>query len=160
MSVTLRLSVASEATGLLSSSFLCQYCVNIVMKNMKIMLIEDDAACVMVFKYRFSKFQDRHPNLEIQSAPDLKEADEILKTFDAGLIVLDLTLKRTAPDKVISQIKRLCKKAPVLVMSGTVDKEMKNRVKEAGAVGFLSKLLLASDEIVGRVVQTYLLYNR
>ena len=92
-------------------------------------------------------FSDEFSELEIGEAENSRAALEMITTRDWDIVLLDINLPGRNGLEVLSEIKRLRPRTPVLVVSAYPEEEFAIRALKLGASGFLSKGS-ASDEMV------------
>ncbi len=92
-------------------------------------------------------FSDEFSELEIGEAENSRAALEMITTQDWDIVLLDINLPGRNGLEVLSEIKRLRPRTPVLVVSAYPEEEFAIRSLKLGASGFLSKGS-ASDEMV------------
>ena len=92
-------------------------------------------------------FSDEFSELEIGEAENSRAALEMITTQDWDIVLLDINLPGRNGLEVLSEIKRLRPRTPVLVVSAYPEEEFAIRALKLGASGFLSKGS-ASDEMV------------
>ncbi len=90
---------------------------------------------------------DEFSELEIGEAENSRAALEMITTQDWDIVLLDINLPGRNGLEVLSEIKRLRSRTPVLVVSAYPEEEFAIRSLKLGASGFLSKGS-ASDEMV------------
>jgi len=92
-------------------------------------------------------FSDEFSELEIGEAENSRAALEMITTQDWDIVLLDINLPGRNGLEVLSEIKRLRPRTPVLVVSAYPEEEFAIRSLKLGASGFLNKGS-ASDEMV------------
>jgi CheY-like chemotaxis protein len=121
-------------------------------RRLKILLVEDNAADVWLFKEAFAALEIQH-DLEVvedgEQAIGRLEQDETEESPD--LILLDLNLPKVDGFKVLSfvrQTPRLCV-IPVIVLSSSRDQRDIRRAHELGANSYLCKTTDDFSDLVG-----------
>lgn len=76
---------------------------------------------------------------EIQLACNGQEAVQKLQETTFALLLLDLTMPIMDGVEVLQEIKKQCIEVFVIVISGDIQPEMKQRVEKLGALGFIEK---------------------
>jgi len=92
-------------------------------------------------------FDDEFSEFETGEAEDSRAALELVTTQDWDIVLLDINIPGRNGLEVLSEIKRLRPRTPVLVVSAYPEEEFAIRSLKLGASGFLSKGS-ASDEVV------------
>jgi two-component system invasion response regulator UvrY len=93
---------------------------------------------------------DEFPELETGEAENSRAALELIMTQDWDLVLLDINIPGRNGLEVLSEIKRLRPRMPVLVVSAYSEEEFAIRSLKLGASGYLNKSS-ASDEVVAAV---------
>ncbi len=106
------------------------------MISMRVLLVEDDAAVREMFERQIGKICSRFVGI-----PTLREAIQAVTSEDFDIVLLDLVLLDSPRQKTLEAIPALRRlgKAPVIVVSGAPDPELKKHALEAGADAVLSK---------------------
>lgn len=117
-------------------------------KKQKILLIEDDPD--QIFLYR-SKFELE--GFELISARYGAEGLRLAKEQKPDIILLDLVLIAESGLDVLANLKKdpATKDIPVLILTNLVQKDVKNKAKEQGAVDFLVKTNMMPADVVKRI---------
>jgi two-component system invasion response regulator UvrY len=92
-------------------------------------------------------FSDEYSELEIGEAENARTALEKITTRDWDIILLDINIPGRNGLEVLSEIKRLRPRTPVLIVSAYPEEEFAIRSFKLGASGYLNKGS-ASDEVV------------
>jgi two-component system, NarL family, invasion response regulator UvrY len=92
-------------------------------------------------------FDDEFSELETGEAENSREALEMITTRDWDIILLDINIPGRNGLELLSEIKRLRPRTPVLVVSAYPEEEFAIRSLKLGASGYLNKNR-ASDEVV------------
>ncbi|HWN94047.1 MAG TPA: response regulator transcription factor [Methylomirabilota bacterium] len=92
-------------------------------------------------------FSDEFSELEIGEAENSRVALELVTTQDWDIVLLDINIPGRNGLDVLSEIKRLRPRTPVLVVSAYPEEEFAIRSLKLGASGYLNKSS-ASDEVV------------
>jgi DNA-binding NarL/FixJ family response regulator len=90
---------------------------------------------------------DEFSELETSEAENSQEALELITTQDWDIVLLDINIPGRNGLEVLSEIKRLRPRTPVLVVSAYPEEEFAIRSLKLGASGYLNKSS-ASDEVV------------
>src|SRR5712691_6662573 len=92
-------------------------------------------------------FTDEFSELKISEAENSRAALELITTQEWDIVLLDINIPGRNGLEVLSEIKRLRPRTPVLVVSAYPEEEFAIRSLKLGASGYLSKSS-ASDELV------------
>jgi len=92
-------------------------------------------------------FSDEFSELEIGEAENSRAALELITTQEWNIVLLDINIPGRNGLEVLSEIKRVRPRTPVLVVSAYPEEEFAIRSFKLGASGYLSKSS-ASDELV------------
>jgi DNA-binding NtrC family response regulator len=111
----------------------------------RILIIDDQPRVLDVLREILAAFRDPH-SYEITTAQSVDDALGILQRERVDLILLDMvmpgigdpTLRRQGLD-LLKRIRDLGVNAPVLMMSGDLDRQKEAEAMSAGAVGYLHK---------------------
>src|SRR5258708_14426657 len=90
---------------------------------------------------------DEFSELEIGEAENWGAALELISSEDWDIVLLDINIPGRNGLEVLSEIKRLRPRTPVLVVSAYAEEEFAIRSLKLGASGYLNKSR-ASDEVV------------
>ncbi len=90
---------------------------------------------------------DEFPELETGEAENSRAALELITTQEWDIVLLDINIPGRNGLEVLSEIKRLRPRTPVLVVSAYPEEEFAIRSLKLGASGYLNKSS-ASDEVV------------
>lgn len=91
--------------------------------------------------------EDEFSGLETGEADNSRAALELITTQDWDIVLLDINIPGRNGLEVLSEIKRLRPRTPVLVVSAYPEEEFAIRSLKLGASGYLNKSS-ASDEVV------------
>ncbi len=91
-------------------------------------------------------FDDEFPELETGEAENSRVALELITTQEWDIVLLDINIPGRNGLEVLSEIKRLRPRTPVLVVSAYPEEEFAIRSLKLGASGYLNKTS-ASDEV-------------
>lgn len=92
-------------------------------------------------------FADEFSELEIGEAENSRAALELVTTQDWDIVLLDINIPGRNGLDVLSEIKRLRPRTPVIIVSAYPEEEFAIRSLKLGASGYLNKNS-ASDEVV------------
>src|SRR5260221_3991069 len=90
---------------------------------------------------------DEFSELQISEAENSRAALELITTQEWDIVLLDINIPGRNGLEVLSEIKRLRPRTPVLVVSAYPEEEFAIRSLKLGASGYLNKSS-ASDEVV------------
>lgn len=91
--------------------------------------------------------EDEFSELETSEADNSRAALELITTRDWDIVLLDINIPGRSGLELLSEIKRLRPRTPVLIVSGYPEEEFAIRSLKLGASGYLNKSS-ASDEVV------------
>jgi DNA-binding NarL/FixJ family response regulator len=92
--------------------------------------------------------EDGFSRLETGEAASSRVALELITTQDWDIVLLDINLPGRNGLEVLSEVKRLRPRTPVLVVSGYPEEEFAIRSFKLGASGYLNKSLAADEVLV------------
>jgi DNA-binding NarL/FixJ family response regulator len=110
----------------------------------RMLIIDDDEIVRRGLKAVFS---DALSELETGEAENSREALELIRTQEWDIVLLDLNIPGRDGLEVLSEIKRLRPRTPVVVLSAYSEEQFAIRSLKLGASGYLTKGL-ASREIL------------
>lgn len=99
------------------------------------LLIVDDNEDVLDTLRRF--FKPR--GFRIEEARDGFECITKINGFLPDAVLLDLKMKRIDGDKTITEIKTHCPHAKIIVITGSQDEALRNKIQKMGIDGFYEK---------------------
>ena len=100
----------------------------------RVLIVDDD---VVMAKYLASHLSRR--NFEVNIASTLQEAVRIFRTFDPGLVLLDMSINGTAGGEILERLKQIKPSVAVIVLSANKDPEVIFKASKLGADDYLSK---------------------
>ncbi|MFZ0389115.1 MAG: response regulator [Calditrichia bacterium] len=111
-------------------------------ENSEVLIIDDEPQILSVLKDLLSIY-----GYIVYTAPDGAKGLEIFKKRQdrISLVILDVVMPYMDGLKVFQEIKKIKAAQRVLFISGFSDKEKIERIKQMGAVGFLSKPFRAAE---------------
>jgi two-component system, OmpR family, alkaline phosphatase synthesis response regulator PhoP len=114
----------------------------------KILVAEDDHFLGNAYRLKLEK-----SGFEVKIARDGKEALEILNTFNADLILLDLMMPIVDGFAVLENLGKndKFKKIPVIIASNLGQKEDIDRGMKLGAVDYIVKSDLPLEELIKKI---------
>ena len=110
----------------------------------RVLIIDDHEVVRRGLKQVFS---DEFSKLKIGEAENSRTALELITTEDWDIVLLDINIPGRNGLEVLSEIKRLRPRTPVLVVSAYPEEEFAIRALKLGASGYLNKSS-ASDEML------------
>ena len=110
----------------------------------RVLIVDDHAIVRRGLK---EVFDDEFSELETGEAENSRAALELISTQDWDIVLLDINLPGRNGLEVLSEIKRLRPRTPVLIVSAYPEEEFAIRSLKLGASGYLNKSS-ASDEVV------------
>jgi DNA-binding response OmpR family regulator len=117
----------------------------------KILIIEDDQIVGNVYRNKLAV-----DGFQVEVATDGESGLKIMRTFQPGVVVLDLMLPKMTGVEVIKQIRSEAEftKLPIIVFSNTYLTNMIQEAWKAGATKCLSKASCSPKEVLDVVRQT------
>ncbi len=114
----------------------------------KLLVVEDDRFLGAAYKAKLTK-----AGFDFRLATDGEEALASLVDFLPDIILLDLVMPRKDGFTVLSEIKQddRYKNIPIIVASNLEQKDDRDRVKQLGAVDFVTKSEMSLDEIIEHI---------
>jgi DNA-binding NarL/FixJ family response regulator len=110
------------------------------MAGLTILVIEDEKACrEILFPIWLAPLTEAHPDTKLVLLGNMNEALHYLVGNTPDLILLDLTLPDSPPSESIRKIPDLLKRAPVVVVSGSLEPDYEAGAMSEGAHGFFRK---------------------
>src|SRR5438477_2447018 len=100
----------------------------------RVLIVDDD---VVMAKYLASHLSRR--NFEVNIASSLQEALRIFRTFDPGLVLLDMSIDGMAGAQILERLKQIKPSTAVIVLSANKDPEVIFKASKLGADDYLSK---------------------
>lgn len=100
----------------------------------RILIVDDDEALLKTFSFIIS-----HEGYECIISHSGQEAIEKVKSEDIDFIFLDFLLPGTDGVEVYKEIKTIKPDMPVVIMTGYVEKEVTQNIKDSGSYGVLYK---------------------
>jgi CheY-like chemotaxis protein len=113
----------------------------------KVLIIEDDQVLLEMYKDKFI-----HEKFDVQTARDGNEGLEVLKTFAAEIILLDLIMPHMNGFDFLKKIKsdENLKSVPVLVLTN-IFADSQDLIKNAGVDGVLIKAVTTPEQVLDKV---------
>lgn len=111
----------------------------------KILIVEDETSLAQILQTQLSS-----AGFKITTIFDGKEALELLKIDSFDLILLDLILPNVDGFEILTELKKIKNKTPVIVLSNLGQKEDFQRAMDLGAVNYFIK----SDVTVSSIIET------
>lgn len=108
---------------------------------MKKVLIVDDEKEIVDFMARFLK----RLNIDSKTAISGEEALELYKTNKYNCVFLDIHLGGISGIEVLKQLKILNPDVKVVVITGSIGEDSKDKIIELGAIDYLQKPIVLSD---------------
>jgi two-component system invasion response regulator UvrY len=93
-------------------------------------------------------FSDEFSKLKIGEAENARAALELITTQDWDIVLLDINIPGRSGLEVLSEIKRLRPRTPVLVVSAYPEEEFAIRALKLGASGYLNKSSASEEMLV------------
>jgi len=111
---------------------------------MNILLLEDSITCAQLFIETARRLRNGTP-WTVTHVTSFVEADKCWRSFD--IVVTDLDLPDSKPDRTIEWISSISPHVPVAVYSGNQQKGIVDRCLSAGAAGFVPKNSMTDQSI-------------
>lgn len=114
----------------------------------KVLVVEDDRFLVSAYTAKFDKV-----GITVAVARDGDEAFEVLKTFKADLILLDLVMPKKDGFAFLTDLRNHPElhNTPVVVATNLGQRASIDRVKELGVTEYIVKTSLSLDDLVKRI---------
>jgi CheY-like chemotaxis protein len=127
---------------------------------LKILIVEDESAFSEILVKFLHPLKREFPDAEIIIAPTMARAIEIINSVPTpDITVLDLTLADSTPAETIDKIKLIQDKTPVLVLTGLITPEDKEKIAKLG-VEVLDKFsMIESRNFMSKIIDTILSWN-
>jgi len=104
------------------------------MSEHRILIVEDNKALAKLISSRISSEFDFFTNV----AHSYKEAEEIIKEYDSFFVsILDLNLPDAPDGEIVDLVNS--KKIPIIVLTGTLDDELRKRILSKNIVDYIVK---------------------
>lgn len=100
----------------------------------KILIVDDDEALLKTFSFIIS-----HEGYECIISHSGDEAIAKVKSEDVDFVFLDFLLPGTDGVEIFKEIKTIKPNLPVVIMTGYVEKEVTQNIKDSGSFGILYK---------------------
>lgn len=126
-------------------------------KKVKILVIEDDITLNKIYQTKLGVM-----GYEVASAYNGEEAVAKAKSEMPDLILLDLMLPKKSGFDVLTEIKadENIKNIPVIILSNLGQEEDVKRGLEMGAIDFLTKSNIKLADVVKKIQDVLLKYNK
>ncbi len=120
--------------------------------KIEVMIVEDDMFLRKILANKFGR-----EGFEVRTAANGEEAINMLRKQIPSLLVLDLIMPKMSGFDVLAEVRADSKMAdlPVVVLSNLSQEEDIARVKEMGALSFLSKADNSINYIVSQIKEEY-----
>jgi two-component system, NarL family, invasion response regulator UvrY len=118
----------------------------------RILIVDDHA---VLRRGLLDLLRHEYANLQVGEAKDAREAIALLLNEKWDLVILDINMPGPSGLEVLTEIRRLSKQTPALVLSAYPEQEIALRAFQLGAAGYLNKqtafdeLLVAVRRILG-----------
>jgi len=114
--------------------------------SMHLLLVEDDAADRALVRHRLRNLRAR-----VHEAESLARAGEMIRQHPYDCLVLDWRFPEGDATDFLREVRRDKPELPILVLTGSDDELLAERVLQAGAQDYLSKARLGEHDIVRAV---------
>lgn len=116
----------------------------------KILIIEDEKPMSKAIELKLS-----HAGYNVKVVNDGMEWLKILEWEKFDLILVDLIMPKLDGFGVLSRLKEMWNKTPVIVLSNLSQEDDENKAKSLGAIGFFSKLNTPISDILSQVTDIF-----
>jgi two-component system, NarL family, invasion response regulator UvrY len=116
-------------------------------ETMKVLIADDHAIVRRGLRHILAEEFSR---LEVGEARDAQEALRLARERAWDIIVLDISMPGRSGVEVLKELKQLCPKTPVLILTGHPEEQYAIRVLRAGAAGYMHKET-APDHLIAAV---------
>src|SRR5437763_3496231 len=122
----------------------------------RVLIVDDD---VVMAKYLASHLSRR--NFEVNIASTLQEAVRICRTFDPGLVLLDMSINGAAGGEILERLKQIKPSVAVILLSANKDPELIFKASKLGADDYITKPVDPKDlDIrIGKVLDNQRLFT-
>jgi two-component system, NtrC family, response regulator AtoC len=100
----------------------------------RVLIVDDD---VVMAKYLASHLSRR--NFEVNSASSGPEALRVFRTFDPGMVLLDMSINGMAGAELLQRLKQIKPSVYIVVLSANKDPELIFKASKSGADDYVSK---------------------
>lgn len=114
---------------------------------MKVLIADDHAIVRRGLKHILAEEFSR---LEVGEARNAQEALRLAQERAWDIIVLDISMPGRSGVEVLKELKQVCPKTPVLILTGYPEEQYAIRVLRAGAAGYMNKET-APDHLIAAV---------
>lgn len=116
-------------------------------ETMKILIADDHAIVRRGLRHILAEEFSR---LEVGEARNAQEALRLARERTWDIIVLDISMPGRSGVEVLKELKQVCPKTPVLILTGHPEEQYAIRVLRAGAAGYMNKET-TPDHLIGAV---------
>ena len=116
-------------------------------ETMKVLIADDHA---IVRRGLRQILAEEFSRLEVGEARNAQEALRLARERDWEIIVLDISMPGRSGVEVLKELKQVCPKTPVLILTGHPEEQYAIRVLRAGAAGYMNKET-APDHLIAAV---------
>ena len=114
---------------------------------MKVLIADDHAIVRRGLRHILAEEFSR---LEVGEARNAQEALRLARERAWDIIVLDISMPGRSGVEVLKELKQVCPKTPVLILTGHPEEQYAVRVLRAGAAGYMNKET-TPDHLIGAV---------
>jgi two-component system, NarL family, invasion response regulator UvrY len=114
---------------------------------MKVLIADDHAIVRRGLRHILAEEFNR---LEVGEASNAQEALRLARERNWDIIVLDISMPGRSGVEVLKELKQVCPKIPVLILTGHPEEQYAIRVLRAGAAGYMNKET-APDQLIAAV---------
>lgn len=116
-------------------------------ETMKVLIADDHAIVRRGLRHILAEEFSR---LEVGEARNAQEALRLARERTWDIIVLDISMPGRSGVEVLKELKQVCPKTPVLILTGHPEEQYAVRVLRAGAAGYMNKET-TPDHLIGAV---------
>jgi DNA-binding NarL/FixJ family response regulator len=117
----------------------------------KLLAVEDDPSLSFVLEEALQ--HAAAAEIDAVMVSSLKETREQLEEGRFELVLLDLSLPDSDGIETFSSVRRMAPRMPVVVLTGSDDPELEQRIRELGAADFLLKGAIGSKTLIDKIRQ-------
>ena len=121
-------------------------------ERIRVLAVEDDPSLAFVLEEALQHAEAAEIDAVMVST--LQETRELLQAENGfELVLLDLSLPDSDGIDTFSSVRRMAPRMPVVVLTGSDDPELEQRIRELGAAEFLLKGAIGSKTLIAKIRQ-------
>ena len=121
-------------------------------ERIRVLAVEDDPSLAFVLEEALQ--HAAAAEIDAVMVSTLKETRERLQAENGfELVLLDLSLPDSDGIETFSSVRRMAPRMPVVVLTGSDDPELEQRIRELGAAEFLLKGAIGSKTLIAKIRQ-------